>query len=61
MANQIPSHIMKFKGDNNQSFSEWISQYEAHVTALGVKDDKKISTLLCCLESTAFSAVTQMI
>ena len=61
MAYKIPSHIQKFKGDNNQSFRVWIMQFEAHCRALDVKDGKKIPALLCCLESSAFSAVTQMI
>ena len=61
MAAKIPSHISKFRGDNNQSFKDWIAQFEAHCTALDVGAGKKIATLLCCLDSTAFSAVTEMI
>ena len=61
MAAKIPSHIPKFKGDNNQSFKDWIAQFEAHCTALDVGAGKKVATLLCCLDSTAFSAVTEMI
>ena len=61
MAAKIPSHIPKFRGDNHQSFKDWIAQLEAHCTALDVGAGKKIATLLCCLDSTAFSAVTEMI
>ena len=61
MAAKIPLHIPKFRGDNNQSFKDWIAQFEAHCTALDVGAGKKVATLLCCLDSNASSAVTEMI
>ena len=61
MASKIPNHIQKFRGDNLQSFKDWIAQFEAHITALNIANDKKIPTLLCCIESTAFSVLSEFL
>ena len=47
--------VEKFKGDNTQNFAIWIKQFEAHCTALTVADARKLDTLQCCVEGTAFS------
>ena len=52
--------IDKFKGDNEQNFSLWIKQYEAHCIAVGVTEGKKLGTLLCCVEGTAFSYLSEL-
>ena len=57
MAAKISAHIKKFKGDNSQNFSLWLPQFRAHCDAIGLANDKYNSTLLCCLEDTAFSEV----
>ena len=61
---KIPN-IKKFRGDNDQSFTEWISQFEAQCSALDVSaaDDKKKwrDMLMVTTESDAFSTVTSEI
>ena len=47
--------VEKFKGDNTQNFKIWIKQFEAHCSAATVTDGKKLDTLQCCVEGTAFS------
>ena len=49
--------INKFKGDYSQSFSQWISQFEAHLKANGSDEAKYKDILLCCCEDAAFSAI----
>ena len=57
---KIPK-IAKFRGDNGQSWVTWIAEYEAHVRALGVANNKFRDILLCSTESTAFTFLAQKI
>ena len=57
---KIPK-ITKFRGDNNQSWVTWIAEFEAHVKALGVTENKYRDILLCSTESTAFTFLAQKI
>ena len=59
MAAKIPK-IEKFKGDNDQNFNVWIRQFESHLAASGVVEDKKLDTLLCCVNGTAFSYLCEL-
>ena len=59
MTSRIPK-IEKFRGDNAQNFATWIKQYEAHCVAVGVTDAKKLDTLLCCVEGTAFTYLCEL-
>ena len=56
----IASHLPKFRGDNTQNISTWLKQFEAHCTMLEVRMPRKLPALLCCLEDTAFSEVSQI-
>ena len=56
---KIPK-IDKFKGENEQNVSLWIKQYEVHCVAVGVTEGKKLDTLLCCVERTAFSYLSEL-
>ena len=62
MASKLPN-IKKFKGDNEISFSLWIMQFEAQIRALNITDDngKWRNVLLCCTESLAFTAISELI
>ena len=42
---RIPN-IQKFRGDNSQSFLNWIRQFEAQLAANGIEDDRKRDVLL---------------
>ena len=42
---RIPD-IQKFRGDNSQSFLNWIRQFEAQLAANGIEDDRKRDVLL---------------
>ena len=53
--------VDKFKGDNQQSFSQWILMFEAQLTVLDTEENKKRETLLCLLESNAFTSAAQFI
>ena len=53
--------IEKFKGDNQQSFKQWILMFEAQLTVLRTEDEKKRDTLLCLLEGNAFTRAAQYI
>ena len=44
-----------FKGDQSQNFAIWIKQLEAHCAAATIAEGKKLDTLLCCVEGTAFT------
>ena len=44
-----------FKGDQSQNFAIWIKQFEAHCAAATIAEGKKLDTLLCCVEGTAFT------
>ena len=57
---KIPA-IKKFKGDNTQDFLLWIRQFECHCDALDVRPARRVSTLLCCLEATAFTIVSSWV
>ena len=61
MAAKIPLHMKKFTGDNTQNWIHWITQFEAHYSAVDVGAGKKLPTLLCCLENTAFTLVSNLI
>ena len=50
---RIPN-IQKFRGDNSQSFLNWIRQFEAQLVANGIEDDRKRDVLLCCCDEAAF-------
>ena len=47
--------LEKFKGDQSQNFAIWIKQFEAHCAAATIAEGKKLDTLLCCVEGTAFT------
>ena len=49
--------IVKFRGDNDQSFRTWIVELEAHLTALGHDKAKWRELLLCACEGKAFQEV----
>ena len=51
---KIPK-IEKFKGDNSIDFKLWITQFEVHLKALVIEDEKRLDILFCCIEGTAFS------
>ena len=53
--------VDKFRGDNQQSFSQWILMFEAQLTVLEIENDKKRETLLCLLDSNAFTRAAQYI
>ena len=53
--------VEKFRGDNQQSFAQWILMFEAQLSVLGFEDDKKRETLLCLLDANAFTKATQYI
>ena len=59
MPEKIPN-IVKFKRDNFNSFTSWISQFEAQLNALEVKNEgqKWRNALLCCTESRAFETIS---
>ena len=50
---RIPN-IQKFRGDNSQSFLNWIRQFKAQLAANGKDDDRKRDVLLCCFDEAAF-------
>ena len=51
---RIPK-IEKFRFDNSTDFKIWITQFEGHLRALEIENDKRLDILFCCLEGTAFS------
>ena len=51
---RIPK-IEKFRGDNSADFKIWITQFEGHLRALEIENNKRLDILFCCLEGTAFS------
>ena len=53
--------VDKFKGDNQQSFQQWILMFEAQLTVLGGENDRKREMLLCLLEGDAFSSAARYI
>ena len=53
--------VEKFRGDNQQSFAQWILMFEAQLSVLEVEDAKKRETLLCLLEANAFTKAAQYI
>ena len=53
--------VEKFKGDNRQSFNQWILMFEAQLTVLETADNKKRETLLCLLDGNAFTTAAQYI
>ena len=53
--------VDKCKGDNKQSFSTWIAEFEAHTRALDINKNKWRDILLCCTKSTAFTFVAKKI
>ena len=50
---RIPN-IQKFRGDNSQSFLNWIRQFEAQLVANGIEDDRKCDVFLCCCDEATF-------
>ena len=61
MAAKIPLHMKKFTGDNTQNWIHWMTQFEVHCSAVDVDAGKRLPTLLCCLENTAFSLVSNLV
>ena len=59
--NSIASHLPTFRGDNTQNISTWLKQFEAHCTMQEIRNTRKLPALLCCLEDTAFTEVSQWI
>ena len=57
---RIPN-IQKFRGDNSQSFLNWIRQFEAQLAANGTEDDRIRDVLLCCCEEAAFMILSSEI
>ena len=57
---RIPN-IQKFRGDNSQSFLNWIRQFEAQLAANGIEDDRKHDALLCCYDEAAFMILSSEI
>ena len=53
--------VPKFRGDNQQSFAQWILMFELQLTVLEIENDKKRETLLCLLEGNAFTSAAQFI
>ena len=53
--------VTKFRGDNKQSWTSWIAEFEAHAKALGIDQTKWRDVLLCSTESTAFTFIAQKI
>ena len=51
---RIP-RIEKFRGDSYMDFKIWIPQFEGHLRALEIENDKKLDILFCCVEGTVFS------
>ena len=51
---RIPK-IEKFSGDSYMDFKIWIPQFEGHLRALEIENDKKLDILFCCVEGTVFS------
>ena len=50
---RIPK-IEKFRGDSYMDFKIWIPQFERHLRALEIENDKKLDILFCCVEGTVF-------
>ena len=59
--NSIASRLPEFRGDNTQNISTWLKQFEAHCTMQEIRNTRKLPALLCCLEDTAFTEVSQWI
>ena len=57
---RIPN-IQKFRGDNSQSFLNWIRQFEAQLAANGIEDDRKRDILLCCCDEAVFMTLSSEI
>ena len=61
---KIPN-IEKFRGNSDQSFSQWIKRYEAQCIALEISEDdnkkKWKNVLLVCTEGDAFDFVMEKI
>ena len=51
---KIPK-IEKFRADISMDFKIWITQFEGHLKALEIENDKSSVILCCCLEGTAVS------
>ena len=49
---RIPK-IEKFRGDSGADFKIWITQFEGHLRALEIENDKRLDILFCCVEGTA--------
>ena len=46
---KIPN-IEKFKGDNSIDFKLWITQFEVHLKALDIEDEKRLDILFVPLK-----------
>ena len=57
---RIPN-IQKFRGDNSQSFLNWIRQFEVQLATNGIEDDRKRDVLLCCRDEAAFMILSSEI
>eukprot|EP00112_Aurelia_sp_Birch-Aquarium-sp1_P026111 Seg905.4 transcript_id=Seg905.4/GoldUCD/mRNA.D3Y31 product="hypothetical protein" protein_id=Seg905.4/GoldUCD/D3Y31 len=53
--------IVKFRGDNDQSFRSWILEFEAQLTALGHEKSKWRDLILCACEGKAFQEITAQV
>ena len=53
--------IVKFRGDNDQSFRTWILELEAQLTALGHEKSKWRDLILCACEGKAFQEITAQV
>ena len=53
--------VDKFRGDNSQSFKQWILMFEAQLAVLETEYKKNRETLLCLLDGNAFTTASQYI
>ena len=53
-------NVEKFTGYNEVSFHNWILRFEAQVGALGIPNARRNQMLLCCLDATAFTYLSQL-
>ena len=55
--------IVKFKGDNEESFQGWCAQFQAQLKAFGIDDADNSwrGLLLICMDDNAFSLAEKAI
>ena len=56
---RIPK-IEKFKGDNRADFKIWITQFEGHLRALEIENDKMLDYFVLLFKRTAFSHLSNL-